>query len=309
MGAAVGGMDIVGKGDQQLVVAFVILHGHLGLGGAIGEGALYVDNIRMNDLQGFPFMQELHKAGDAALVKEILLHPVFRIPLVHQLDMDASVQKRLLPQTGFQGFIFVDRAFAENLRIRLEGDLRPCFCGVAYHLQVGDGFSPFKPLAVNMSAVADLYLQPGGEGVDHRGSHAVKAAGNLVAAAAELSAGVKHGKHHRHRRDSHFWLDSHWDAAAVVLYHDDIAGENPHVDFIAVAGQGLVDGVVHDLVDQVMQAPGPGGADIHARTLPDGLQSLQHLYVACAVFFVGLRNLIVFQGETSIYSSMKSCKI
>ena len=32
MGAAVGGMDIVGKGDQQLIVAFVILHGHLGLG-------------------------------------------------------------------------------------------------------------------------------------------------------------------------------------------------------------------------------------------------------------------------------------
>ena len=45
----------------------------------------------------------------------------------------------------------------------------------------------------------------------------------------------------------------------------------------AEARQGLVNGVVHDLIDQVVQARGGGGADIHAGPLPHGLQSLQDL--------------------------------
>src|SRR5699024_12287636 len=45
--------------------------------------------------------------------------------------------------------------------------------------------------------------------------------------------------------------------------------------FRSVAGQGLVDGVVHDLVDQVVQATLAGGADIHARPLADRLQPFE----------------------------------
>ena len=44
---------------------------------------------------------------------------------------------------------------------------------------------------------------------------------------------------------------------------------------VAVAGQGLVDGVVDDLVDEVVQAAHAGRADVHAGALADGLEALE----------------------------------
>ena len=49
------------------------------------------------------------------------------------------------------------------------------------------------------------------------------------------------------------------------------------LDAVAEAGQRLVDGVVHDLLHQVVQAALAGGADVHAGTLADGLEALEHL--------------------------------
>ena len=44
---------------------------------------------------------------------------------------------------------------------------------------------------------------------------------------------------------------------------------------VAVAGQRLVDGVVDDLVDEVVQAALTGGADVHAGALADGVETLE----------------------------------
>ena len=67
-------------------------------------------------------------------------------------------------------------------------------------------------------------------------------------------------------------------------------GLQGHVDSVAEAGQGLVDGVVHDLVDQVVQAARAGAPDVHARALADPLEALQDLdlagVVGVAVLFV-----------------------
>ena len=46
---------------------------------------------------------------------------------------------------------------------------------------------------------------------------------------------------------------------------------------VAVAGQRLVDGVVHDLPHEVVQAALAGRADVHARPLADGLEALEDL--------------------------------
>jgi hypothetical protein len=112
--------------------------------------------------------------------------------------------------------------------------------------------------------------------VDDRDADAVQAAGDLVAAAvAELAAGVQDGQHDLdgrlalllHRRDG--------DAAAVVDDRDRVVGVDRDVDAVAVARERLVDGVVHDLVDQVVQATDTGRADVHARALAHGLETLQ----------------------------------
>ena len=44
---------------------------------------------------------------------------------------------------------------------------------------------------------------------------------------------------------------------------------------VALAREGLVDAVVDDLVDEVVESPRPGRADVHARPAADRLQALE----------------------------------
>ena len=125
----------------------------------------------------------------------------------------------------------------------------------------------------------DLYGQPFRQGIDHRSTHAVQTAGHLVAAAAELAAGVQHGEHHLQRRPARLGLDVHGDAASVIGDGDGIALVDGHRDLRAEACQRLVDGVIHDLIHQMVQTAGAGGADIHTRTLAHRLQAFQHLNI------------------------------
>ena len=55
---------------------------------------------------------------------------------------------------------------------------------------------------------------------------------------------------------------------------------------VAVTGQGLVDGVVHDLVDQMVQSALTGGTDIHAGALAHRFQALQDLNLTGVVLVV-----------------------
>ena len=106
----------------------------------------------------------------------------------------------------------------------------------------------------------------------------VQAAGDLVAAAAELAAGVEHGEHHLQRGAARLGLNVHGNAASVIADGDGVAVVDGHMNIGTKARQRLVDGVVHDLIDQMVQAAGTGRADIHTGPLTHGLQPLQHLY-------------------------------
>lgn len=61
-------------------------------------------------------------------------------------------------------------------------------------------------------------------------------------------------------------------AAAVVLDGDAAIDVQRDQDLLAVAGQGLVRGVVYDFLHDVQ---GVFGAGVHARALPHGLQPFQ----------------------------------
>ena len=63
---------------------------------------------------------------------------------------------------------------------------------------------------------------------------------------------------------------------------------NGDVDLVAVPGQRLVDGVVDDLVDQVMQSRTGSGTDIHGRALAHRGQAFEHLDALGAVLVVVL---------------------
>ena len=99
----------------------------------------------------------------------------------------------------------------------------------------------------------------------------MQAASHLVAGilAAELTAGVQHGIYDCDGRDAQLGLDVHGDAAAVIGNFDDITGFDRYFDMGAVPSQGFVDGVIDDLVDQVMQA-GRAGRTMVGRRLAVG---------------------------------------
>ena len=113
----------------------------------------------------------------------------------------------------------------------------------------------------------------------------MEAAGDLITAAAELTAGVEHRIDNLQSRFAGLGLDVNGDTAAVIGDGDGIAFIDDDVDLGAVSGQGFVDGVIHDLIDQMMQTGGRCGTDIHTGTLPNGLETFQHLNLAGVIGF------------------------
>ena len=144
-------------------------------------------------------------------------------------------------------------------------------------LELAVGHADGERLPPLVAAVADLGDQAGRQGVDDRDADAVQTAGDLVAAAAELAAGVEQGQRHRQRGQLLAGGGVGGDAASVVLDPDAAVGLEGEHDPVAVAGQRLVDRVVDDLPDQVVQAALAGRADVHARPLADRLETLEDL--------------------------------
>ena len=135
-----------------------------------------------------------------------------------------------------------------------------------------------------MALAVDLDVEPRRQRVDDRDADAVQAAGHLVAAAAELAAGVQHGEHDLDRRTCpRSRRSSTGMPRPLSLTRTPPSASSVDLDAVAVAGQRLVDRVVHDLVDQVVQAALAGRADVHARPLAHRLEALEHLDVAGVV--------------------------
>ena len=300
VGAAVRGVDVVGKAQQQLVVAGIILqrdlgHAPLGL-------AFEVDDIGVEHLQIALFAQIGNKALDAALIAHdlgavagvallaVLQNGGVQLALIGQGDLDTGVQEALLTQTLFQCLKVVDGGILEHLRVRLEGDAGAGDARLhgADALQGAVRVAAAEGLLIFVAVAADVDGQPLGAGVDDRCADAVQAAGHLVAGvlAAELAAGVEDGIDDGDGRQTGISLDVHGDAAAIVRNLNDVALQDLDFDVVAVTGQSLVDGVVHDLVDQMMQAPLAGRADIHAGALAHSLQALQDLNLAGVILVV-----------------------
>ena len=130
---------------------------------------------------------------------------------------------------------------------------------------------------VLLAVAPDGELEPSRQRIDHGDADAVQAAGYLVGVLVEFPAGVEL-RHDdlggRHALAVHLGGD----AAAVVAHRAGAVGIERDYDFLGEAGQRLVDGVVDDFVDHVVQAGTVVGvADIHARPLAHGIETLEHL--------------------------------
>ena len=120
----------------------------------------------------------------------------------------------------------------------------------------------------------------------------MQAAGNLIAAAAELAARVQDRVNNCDSRQAGLLLHADRHAAPVIPDIDDVARQNLDVDAVAVTGKRLVDRIVHNLIDEVVQAARPRGADVHARALPDSLQPLENLNLVRTVIRIYMSHFI-----------------
>lgn len=68
---------------------------------------------------------------------------------------------------------------------------------------------------------------------------------------------MQNGVDDGHGRDAHLGLDINRDAAAIVRYLNDVAFLDGYFDMVAVSGKSFVDGVVYNLIHQVVQAGRP----------------------------------------------------
>ena len=293
--AALGGVDVVGEAEHALVEAVVPLHRDLHGGGVLH--AFDVERGLEHDI--FVLVQVLHEGHDAALV---VVHPLLRGlgALVVQLDLDALVEKGHLAKARAQR-VKVKIAGFEDARfrvlagphVRMEVDGCACTIRRADDFQVVEGFPALVLLLIELAVLVDVHAQVFRKRVDHRRAHAVQAAGNLVAAAAEFAAGVQHGEADLDRRTTHLGVDADGEAAAVVLHGYGAILMQRDNDVVAKTGQRLVHGVVHDFVNEVVQAALVGGANVHAGPAAHRLQAFQHLNLV----FVVLLRAIGFIGH------------
>ena len=193
-------------------------------------------------------------------------------PLILERDGQALVEEGHLLQTT-RDRVVVEVGGLEDLRVRPEPDGRAGAPGVtALDELLRHGV--VEVLDPVLAVALDVGLKMGRQGVDHGDADAVETTGHRVGVGVELAAGVQLGHDDLDGRSAGgVHLDG--DATAVIDDLDATVGQQGHLDLARVTGHRLIDGVVHDLPHQVVQAARTGRTDVHAGALADSFEALE----------------------------------
>src|SRR3989338_3517155 len=112
----------------------------------------------------------------------------------------------------------------------------------------------------------------------------MKPAGDFVAAGAKLAPGMKHGQHGFEGRFFGLLVLFHRNAAAVISHLRRAIRAYFHINNARKPGHCLVNTIVYDLPQEMMESALGRVADVHARTLPDRLKTLEDGDLLRAVF-------------------------
>ena len=102
---------------------------------------------------------------------------------------------------------------------------------------------------------------------------AARKAVGATLALVKLAAGVQAGEHQLDHWRFFFRVHTKGNTSAVVVHGHRAVGVQYDLDFLAMAGQRLVGGVVQDLLDDVQRVVGAG---VHAGSLLDRLQAFEN---------------------------------
>ena len=274
---ALGRMDVVGKREDIFLIAVVILERQF-----CERIALHAAHVDDAVVQGFFFLVEPgDELADTALVAHrvaALALALFRArrALIFDRDAKASVQECLLAHARVERLVGVFKVF-KHQRVGLEGDGRARMIGRANNGHLLRDLAAGEFHLVDVAVLVHLHGQPFGKGVDNARAHAVQTAGDLIASAAELTSRVQHGIDDLERGAARLRLNVDRDTAAVIDNGDGVALVDRYLDLRAVARKRLVDGVIHNFVNEVVQSARGRRADIHARALAHRLKPFEHL--------------------------------
>ena len=284
---ALHGGDAVGEGVDGVVVARVPLQRDLDLLALVG----LFERRHLAEQRLLGGIEVLDEVDDPAVVLE--RRSGHRVgALVGEPDLEALVQEGHYLETLHHG-LGPELGLVEDAGVGPEGHrgARPGLSrpavrrGGSHRGDLARHPAALLELRIPVLALAvDLEHQPGGQGVHDGDAHAMEATGDLVALPPELPAGVEGGQDDLGRRDlGVLGVRTDRDAGAVVAHPAAAVGQQGYVDPGTASRHGLVDGVVHDLPDQVVQPGRARGTDVHPGTLADGLEAFEDRDVGLTV--------------------------
>ena len=120
---------------------------------------------------------------------------------------------------------------------------------------------------MHLALTAHGDFNPLTQSVNNRDADAMQTTRNLVATGSKLSTCMQH-RHHRFQGTfARAGMNVRRDAAAVVTDKRRAVFSENNRDLVAMPSQGLIYGIVHHLINEMMEAAGTGGPDVHTRAL------------------------------------------
>ncbi len=265
MHAAFDRPDVVRIGEELIGVRVGVLHRNLDVD-AVAFGVRRNDRVQRVFLLVEPFDERDDSAVElvTALARRLAA-------LVAQDNGETAIEEGQLAQPFLQD-VPVELGRFEDFGIGLEPLQRPGSLRLFDLLQFLHRDAVLELHLPQPTVALDLRDHPRRERVDHRDADAVEAARHLVAALAELRAGVEDRHDHLDRRNALFGMEVDRYAAAVVLDRARAVGEQNDANVVRVARQRFVHGVVDRLVDELVQAALGGVPDVHAGALAHGVE-------------------------------------
>ena len=174
------------------------------------------------------------------------------------------------------GIVEIDHG--ERIGRRHERDLRAGLAaGIANDFERPLGHAVGEPHRVLLAVPPNGEVEPAGERVHHGDADAVQAARHLVGVLVELTSRVELGHDDLGGGDAFALVNLDRNAATVIVDRNGPVRVQDDINHVAIARERLVDGVVHHLIDHVMETRTVVGvADIHARPFAYGIKALQN---------------------------------
>ena len=157
--------------------------------------------------------------------------------------------------------------------------------------QAANGVAALKALEMHLALTAHGDFHPLTQSIDDGDTNAMQASRNLVTTGSEFATGMQHRQNGFKGTFPSAGVHIGGNPPAVVTDGHRAVLTQHHQNSVAMAREGLIDRVIHHLINQVVQTSWSGGADVHARAFADRFKSLQDLDLFRPVGVLDLGNV------------------